>query len=407
MRRRLTKRVVEALKPGVVAWDTGLAGFGVRARMRKAGGVARVYLVKYGTGQRGRSRWLTIGEHGGPWVIDGRPVTLTVDLARIEALRLLGEKARGADPASKRDRDRRISTVDALAARYVDEFVLPFKKPRTAGEYQRLLKKQILPPLGRLRLDQIQPADIATLHHGLRRTPREANHALAVIGSMFGWAETIGLRPRGSNPVRGLPRFRETKRERFLSPAELARLAKALRGAEKSQPIAVAAVRLLLFTGARVSEILTLRRDNVNLQAGTARLADSKTGAKTIQLNAPAREVLASLPKIAGNAYVLPGRRAGKHFVGLNHVWAGTPAKTGIRATALLPDVRLHDLRHSFASVAVSGGTSLPLIGGLLGHADQRTTARYAHLSANPLKAAAERIGERLTRAMAAGGRKT
>lgn len=394
IRAKITKRVAEGLKPGEWAWDTTLPGFG--ARCRESG--RRYYVVKYGTGTRGLSKWITIGEHGGPWVRQGRPVTLTAELAREEAFRLLGEKAAGNDPAVTRDAHKAVSTVAALAVRYLEESVVPFKKPRTASEYRRLLSKVILPRIGRVRLDQLRAHDVAAMHHALRKTPREANHAMAVLSAMWSWGESIGLRPKDTNPVRGLPRFRESKRERFLAPSELARLAAALHEAQAAQPFAVAAIRLLLFTGCRLSEILSLKWEMVNLAGRTVRLPDSKTGAKTVMLNAPARLLLSELPKISGNPHVFPGRKTAGHFVGLNHVWAR------VRSAALLPGVRLHDLRHSFASVAVGAGASMPLIGGLLGHADVRTTARYAHLSDNSLQEAAERVGDHIATAMKAAG---
>jgi len=207
-------------------------------------------------------------------------------------------------------------------------------------------------------------------------------------------AERWGLRPDGSNPCRHVSKFRETRRERFLSEAELGRLALALTAAEPDNPFAVAAIRLALFVGARRNEVLTLKWENVDMERGVLDLDDSKTGAKPIILNAPARQLLARLPRISGNPHVFPGRKAGAHLVNVNKLWVL------IRKSAGLEDVRLHDLRHSFASILVSGGASLPLIGGLLGHTNVKTTQKYAHLSDDPLRAASERAGEAIAAAM-------
>jgi integrase len=189
------------------------------------------------------------------------------------------------------------------------------------------------------------------------------------------------------------------KRERFLSAAELARLGKALATVEKGgkvTPFGLAAVRLLVFVGARASEVLGLTWSAVNLKAGTVRLTRSKTGAKTLFLNPPARAVLAKLPREAGNPYVIVGGRVGKALTlsGLEQVWQE------VRTEAKLEGVRLHDLRHSFASVAVAAGASLPILGALLGHSQAQTTKRYAHLAADPLKAASSAIGRSIQAAM-------
>jgi integrase len=391
MVQRITKLVVEALKAGSAAWDSALSGFGVRAR--ESG--ACFYVVKYGTGRRGRARWLTIGRHGGPWVDrTGRACTLTADLARDEALRLLGEKAAGHDPAAKRDATRSIPTLGEFADRYLAEYAAHHKKPRSVNEDRANLGRVILPALGRLRLDHITRADVVRFHLGRKSTPTNANRCLALLSHMFSMAERWGLRPDGTNPARNVERFKEVRRQRFLAPAELGRLASALTETEADQPFAVAAVRLLILTGARVSEILTLRWEHVDLDAGLLRLPDSKTGARAVRLNAPSAALLSALPRFSGNPYVVAGRKAGAHFVGLGHVWKR------IRALAGLGDVRLHDLRHSFASVAVAAGASLPLIGGLLGHASPATTQRYAHAGDDPLRAMAERAGETIARAM-------
>jgi integrase len=229
----------------------------------------------------------------------------------------------------------------------------------------------------------------------MRGTPFQANRVVALLSKMLSLAERWGLRPDGSNPTRHVERFREKARQRYLSEAELARLGDALAESESmdlDSIEAVAAIRLLLFTGARMGEILTLRWDDVDLERRCLRLPDSKTGAKLIQLNAPALEVLASLKQ--RSEWVLPGKDPKKRYVNLAKPWAR------ISQRAELDDVRVHDLRHSFAAVGAGAGGSLLVIGGLLGHKSAATTARYAHLSVDPLRAANEVIGSRIDAAL-------
>ncbi len=227
--------------------------------------------------------------------------------------------------------------------------------------------------------------------------PIAANRCLALLSKMLNLAEAWGLRPDGSNPTRHVAKYRERKVERFLSNVEFARLGTVLEEAARTGEHAsvVAAIRLLILTGARRDEILSLRWEHVDFERGCLRLPDSKTGAKTIPLGAPALELLADLPRLNDNPYVLPGARPGRHYVGLGKAWRR------LRAKAELPDVRLHDLRHSYASVGAGQNESLHVIGALLGHRDTASTQRYAHLSDDPMRAAADRISGHLAAAMA------
>jgi integrase len=239
---------------------------------------------------------------------------------------------------------------------------------------------------------------VTAYHLSLKATPTRANRALALLSHMFTMAEKWGVRTDHSNPCRYVERFAESRRERFLSPAELARLGKALAAAEKAEsltPFGLAAVRLLVFTGARASEVLGLTWADVDLGAGAVRLP-RKGRLGTLQLPPPALAVLKKLPRLEGNAHVIAGRRHGQPLTlwGLEAVWQD------VRKAARLEDVRLHDLRHSFASVAAGSGQSLPVIGALLGHTQPGTTARYAHLADDPLRAAAKAVAGRLAAAM-------
>jgi integrase len=306
---------------------------------------------------------------------------------------------RNEDPMAARDAARHASTFADFAARYLAEFAAGHHKPRTRAEEERLLKTAILPVLGTTRLTDIGKADAARLHAKLHETPVTANRALALLSAVLGWAERVGERPDGSNPCRHVSHYPERARERLVTAEELARLGETLANAEASGVAdwrAVALIRLLAFTGARLSEILTLRWEWIDLQTGTARLPDSKTGAKTLYLPAPALAVLAALPRHAENLHVLPGERPGAPLVSPAKAWQR------IRGAAGLPDLHLHDLRHAFASTAVAAGDSLFIVGKLLGHRQASTTERYSHLAPDPARAVANRTGERL-RAMLDG----
>jgi integrase len=425
VKQRITEDAVKGLAPGAVIFDTEVRGFMVRHR-----GGSPVYGIK--TRIKGRQTILTIGRHGkgayGP------------ERARREAIRLLGLIRDGKDIAADRAAAKAAPVLADFSTRYMTEYAERRKKPRTKAEDQRLLKLHILPALGTSKVRDIGKADVARLHAKLHNTPIAANRALALLSSILGWAEKIGERPDGSNPCRHVERFPERRRERVLTADELAQLGEALTQCEagwteeaaeawrkraeaealaagKSEeeaaeiaaarkperldaehPSVIAAVRLLVFTGARLSEVLGLEWGWIDVRAGTARLPDSKTGAKTIYLSAPALELLAELPRIAGNPHVIPGDRAGKALTPPQHAWQR------IRKVAGLADLRLHDLRHGFASSAVSAGDSLFIVGKLLGHRQSATSERYAHLAPDPARAVADRTAERL-RAMMQGGK--
>ena len=363
----ITLRDVKVMKPGSREWDQGTGAVpGFHARRQE--GEAITYMLKYHV--HGQARWLTIGRHGAPW---------TPDTARNEARRLLGLVAAGGDPAGAKAAVKSAPTIGDLAARFLTEHVEAKRKPRTAREYQQLFERTILPTPAKRRVADVTRQDVAKLHHSKRATPIEANRALAVLSVLCTFAERVGLRPDGSNPCRHVERFKEAKRERFLSAEELARLDGTLAAWEGS-PYALAGIKLLIFTGARLSEVLCLEWEWINWERGEARLPDSKTGAKTLHLPLPALAVLEGLPRLEGVPYVLGAKRS--------TTFIEAPWRR-IREAAGLGDVCLHDLRHSFASVAAADGMSLPIIGKMLGHSQAATTQRYAHLASDPVAAAA------------------
>lgn len=404
---KLTKRAIDAIEADGqerFLWDDEIPGFGLRVLPsgRKS------YLIQYR--MAGRTRRVVIGPHG----------VLTPETARREARKLLGRVAGGENVAEKKAEDRHAMTVGALCDLYLAEG-LGTKKASTAYVDRGRIERHIKPLLGKKQAREIARIDVQrfmqavadgktaknvkTGPHGraiVRGGRGTATRTVGLLGAIFTFAVNHGVRP--DNPVHGVKRFPDRKGERFLSAAEMARLGEALTAAEAEgeNPLGIAAIRLLILTGARKSEILTARWEYVDQDSGYLRLPDSKTGAKLIPLSAPALEILSKLLRIAGNPYILPGlikaaddqEQEPRHFVGLPDVWYR------VRARAGLTDVRLHDLRHSFASVAVGSGHSLPIIGKLLGHKHAATTQRYAHLSDDPVRAAADKIANAISSAM-------
>ncbi|MBM3492607.1 MAG: DUF4102 domain-containing protein [Alphaproteobacteria bacterium] len=431
------------MQPSETLWDADVSGFGCR---RQAG--SRVYVLKYRKG--GRQRWLTVGKHGSPW---------TVETARREAKRLLGLVAGGADPAAFKAAERTAPTVADLCERFLGDYAREHKRPSSVATDERNIRNHVIPLLEHLAVAAVSVADIDRFKRAVRdgrstakreRGPRGAppvkggpgvtNRCLALLSKMLNLAERWGWRPGSSNPTRHIERYAERKIERFFSGAELAALGAAFTETERhntENPFAIAAIRLLVLTGARLGEVLSVRWEYVNLADAAMRLPTSKTGAKSIYLSPPALEVLTSLPRLDGNPFVIAGNREGTHLVNLQKTWrrlcrvatvklwlrdAASPA--GRLATRLalelgreptyaecvsaadfplpvgLTDARIHDLRHSHASVGAAAGLSLPVIGALLGHSQPATTARYAHLAADPLRAASDLIASRIAAAM-------
>jgi integrase len=309
---KLTKRVVEGLKPAAkytIVWDTSVPGFGVRVWPSGR----RVYVLQYRT-QEGVSRRKTLGRHG----------ALTVEQARTTAQQWLARVRQGGDPLAEHKAIQKAPTVADLAARYMQEHALVKKKPLSIRPDAYNLRCHVLPALGKKKIAMVTRADIAALHHTMHATPGAANRVLALLSKMFTLAEQWGLRPEGSNPVRHIERYRERRFERFLSSAELARLGETLAEAERTQteyPSVLAAIRLLIFTGARLSEILELRWDQVDFERACLRLPDSKSGAKIIHLSSPALDVLSRIEQHESNPYVIVGREPCAHLINLRKPW--------------------------------------------------------------------------------------
>ena len=282
-------------------------------------------------------------------------------------------------------------TVAALAERYLRTYVEVRCKPNTFRLYRLVLEKHILPALGAAPIGTVGRAEAAALHHRLRETPNTANRTARVLSGMFRQAEAWGLIPPGLDPCTAVRYYREPPRERFLAPEEYRRLGRALREAEAKGSLwlsAVAAIRMLLLTGCRKGEIVTLRWDDVDLTVGELRLRGAKSGPRMVPLTAPLTRVLDGIPRTRGNRWVIRGRKPDTHLTDLAYHWARVAARAG------LDGVRIHDLRHSYASRALALGEGLSTIGRLLGHAGVGTTARYARLMRDAEKAAAGRVGD-------------
>ena len=384
MKGKLTVRSVEAIKSGpadVIMWDSELAGFG--CKVTPAG--KRSYFLYYRT-KEGQQRRPTIGVHG----------PLRPEAAREIARRWLADVAQGKDPSKTRTENRAAPTVRDLCARYMVEHAETRKKETSIRNDRRLIDSHLLPALGTKKIGSVTRADIAALHHSLRATPYEANRMLAMASKMFGLAERWGLRADGSNPAKNIDRFREEKRERYLSSAEVARLWAVLNSADaaaKASSSAIGAIKLLMLTGRRLNEVLGLRWAWIDFDAKVMRLPDTKNGALLVSLGDAAVAVLAEL-KAEGrdDNFVIAGQRKGAALVNLQKPWRA------LRASADLDDVRIHDLRHTYASIGAGLGMSLPLLGRLLGHTQAATTSRYAHLAQDPVRVAADAIGSELMR---------
>lgn len=406
---KLTKRAVDTAEPRparYTVFDDELKGFGLRVFPSGAKSWVVEYRPDHG-GRRTAKRRLTLGSVG----------TLTPDEARRAARLELAKVRLGNDPVRDKLETRKSASLAEIAHAFLADHAHAKRKPRTAEHYRDIIERIVLPDLGTMKAEAVTRADVARLHLKWKRTHVQANRMLGIVSGIYGFAAKRGLVPEGVNPARGIEKFPEGRRERFLTVDELVRIGAAIRAAEtvgiawdvdetsatakhipKNNrrtiigPHAAAALRLLIFTGARLREILHLRWEYVDFGRGLLLLPDSKTGRKTIILNAPALAILAEMPRVG--AYVIAGDNEDAPRADLKRPWQVVARHAGLEG------VRLHDLRHTYASVGAGSGLGLPIIGKLLGHAESRTTERYAHLDNDPLRKAANAIGGTLAAAM-------
>lgn len=418
---RLTRRSVEAAQKAAsryTLWDGDLKGFGLRVEPSGT----KTYIVRYrvGGGRRGTLRQFKIG----------RASKLTPDEARDLAKTALARVETGADPQAERVEARKALTIAELCDLYMAEGVAT-KKASTVALDRIRVERHIKPLIGGRKITELSASDVERMMNGIasgkirsedhphaRGGRTAATKSVKLLRAIFNFA--IARRLCEENPTLSVKTFADVKRERFLSPAELGRLGDALAAAEAegANPHHVAIIRLLALTGARKNEIARLRWSEVDLERALLQLEDSKTGRKAVRLGAAALELLSEVDRTKKSPWVFPDPRDRNLPIrNLDWFWVGIRKRAdeiarqkAVEAGAdpdllsTLTDVRIHDLRHSFASVGVAGGSGLFLIGKLLGHSHVATTSRYAHLADDPVKAAADKISGAVAAAL--GGRR-
>lgn len=389
----ITKELIAQLKPGLCKeqflWDSKESGFGVRAyHSKRTNKLHLTYVIQYREQHTRKTRRMKIGNCG----------RMTIAQARGKAKDALTSVDLGESPVDARRARSKASNMQELMDRYFNDYAIPIKRQSSVKTDLINWRRQILPHIkSSKKVADVTRQDVEKMKRGLQATPGAFNRARAVLSKAMELAEVWEYRPQNSNPCRHVPKFKAKDRERFLSTDELSRLGAALVEAEHTateNPFAIAAIRLLIFTGARRGEILNLRWEDVDLENGFINLAVSKTGKKTIFIPAPALQILSDLERKEGSPYVIPGKIIGAPLYDLKGPWRR------IRKIAGLDGLRIHDLRHTFASVGAVGGVPLQIVGKLLGHASMDTTERYSHLAADPIKAAADAIANKIATAI-------
>ena len=395
---KLTKRAIEGLQANGTRYevrDDDLKGFVVRVGV--SGERSFYFVYRAGKGRAAPLKRLRLGAFP----------TMTVEQAREIAKQKAAQVALGEDPAEQVKEGKAAPTIKAALAVFFEQHDTKIKVS-TSEAYHRIAEQYVIPNMGSLKVAAVQYRHVAALHCAMKETPYQANRAAALLSKFFGWCEKNGYRDRGSNPVAGLERYEEQKRKAFMGREELEALGNAFRVMETQgytdpetgkvttfDPTIAAALKVMLFTGARCMEILTLKWAYIDHDRGIANLPDSKTGAKALHLPPTALAVLASLPRI--NEYCFPGRRGTGHIVNVKDTWRR------LLDTARLTGWRIHDLRHAYASYAACSGKSLPVIGAILGHTQAATTARYAHLADNPVALAAAETAAQIQKDFSGG----
>ena len=378
---KLSKTVVERIKAAdqdVVVWDNTLPGFGVRV---KPSGV-RSYIIQYRNRNTSTSRRLTIGQHG--------PL-LTLDQAKKQARAMLADAMRGEDPVEIRKTARRAPSITDLAVDYMERHAVPKKRPKSVRDDRAMLDNIILPKLGAKKVDAIGRRDVEAIQVGMKDRPYQANRVLSLLSKMFNLAIEWKWRP--DNPAKGIERYQEQKRERWLSDEELRHLCAVLD--EHPNTRAANAVRLQLLTGARLGEVLTSRKEDFDLHRGIWTKPSHQTKQKRTEhlpLSAQALILVTLIIETsdAGSPFLFPGNKPGQPLHEIKKFWSVVLREAGI------VNYRRHDNRHTYASHLVSSGLSLEIVGRLLGHTTATTTKRYAHLADDPLRAATDQFGSKI-----------
>jgi integrase len=371
MRTKLSDSAIEAISTPskeTVLWDSEVPGLGVKVTAKGA----RTFFCYYRN---------VAGEQRKPKIAS---TAIGIDEARKIAREWLVLVARGGDPSHDRKTLRSSPTVAELATRYLEEHARPFKKASSVAQDRTNLTRCVIPLLGTRKVVTLSRRDVTLFHLRMRRTPTTANRVLALLSSMFSFA--IRSEIVKENPCRLVPRFRERKIHRDLNSSQFQALSIALDKAGSKSKSSVALLRALLLTGCRRSELVNLRWDEVDLEKGLLNLADSKTGEKTVFLNDAAVEIIRE--QVGEHLELVFPSPSGKPIRGIYHLW------NSVRVSAGIPDFRIHDLRHNFASMAIASGASLPTVGRLLGHKSCVTTQRYAVLAETAARAAAQSVGQ-------------
>jgi len=407
LNERIGLRQVRALKPGEIVWDASLPGFGAR-RQRST---AISYVLFYRT-QEGRQRWFTIGRHGAPW---------TPETARAEALRLMAEVVSKADPAADKRAARRAQTVSELCDLYLADAETgrlitrrrTVKKPSTLVSDRGRIERHIKPLLGSRAVAAVTRQDVEAFMHevaagktaGKTKTAKKrglahvrggrgtASRTTGLLGAIFTYA--VQHRMRSENPVRGIIRPADGRRDRRLGDTEYLALGTALKAAERTNiwPAAIAAVRFLAFTGWRSGEVLALRWSDVDHARRTATLPDTKSGRSMRPLSKAVCDVLHDLARASNgkrDALVFPSTRGDGRMSGFRKMWNRITHLSNLPA-----DITPHALRHSFASLASDLGYSEHTIAALIGHKGHTITSRYVHAADAVLLSAADVVANR------------
>jgi integrase len=378
---RLSKSVVDkfpGLEADAIYWDMSRAGFGVRVKPNGT----KSYIVQYRSRSSGRSRRKTIGQHG--------PL-MSFSQARDIAAGLLSDVVRGKDPVEDACKLKEAPTLRNLADEYLEVHAIPKKRPKSVANDRSMLNRLILPKFENRKVVEIGHKDIQSLHNGLKSTPYQANRALSLLSKMFELSIKWGWRI--DNPAKGVEKFHEEKRHRWLSDEELGRLTKALD--KHTNQKAANTIRFQLLTGGRIGEVLTAKWHDIDLARGVWVKPSHHTKQKRTQhlpLSSAARELLSELndKNAASSDFLFPGKSNDKPIVDLKKFWRA------VVKSAEIEDYRIHDNRHTHASHLVSSGSSLAVVGRLLGHTNPATTQRYAHLADDPLREAAEVMAKKM-----------
>lgn len=380
--QKLTTAAIRRMPTDTKIFDTDVIGFGCRRQKRFA-----IFFVQ--TRFEGQQKFITIGKFGSPW---------TVADARNRALQILGDFARGVDIASKRDHHKANPTIQAASENYLKEHGAKLAE-KTLEEYTRIFRLYVNPVLGHKKVNAVTHSDISKLHADMSDKKRAANHTLAVLNNFFNWCARANHRPKNTNPCEGLTKYKENKRQRFLTLDEFTRLGAALDDAaavgDHNGIYGVAAIRLLVFTGCRKSEITTLKWDYVDFQRSRLFLPKSKTGEKTVLLNEAAIAVLKSVPRQLKCEYVFPAQTDQTiPFPTLQRFWQA------VRDNAGLPDVTIHAFRHTYVSTGLENDIPITKVQQIVGHSSIQTTMGYAHLTQNAMHPENQTVGNIIDKAM-------